>query len=738
MENILYYFKTAFIAEHIKKKGTGIYMLSLIIGSLSPIILFISRLNGGTRQVPRTAHNLYSNFIENALELFAYYMLPFLIILVASRITQLDHKNKGWSLMETLPVEKYANYFSKFSILIIANTIAVTAFVLLSIFFVFFLSMIDNTSSVGVLELPIEFLVNLTIRLVVSTFFLSGLQFILSVVISNFLWPIFIGIIGFSLNTFFNESGIFFSWYPYSPISIIFKYPKGSDLGNVLTYIDYMSCIGAIFFLYIGFHWFKNKNLKSVFFGNKKQIAQTYFFLIPMILLFVYMQQPKQFEVHNRTVLQGTIDSETSFNIFTIVESFTNKTIAKIPITDNEFNHVFNESISLSSYNIFLDNAHRSKLIFGAKDSVFIDFKIAKNFTKLNITGTRLAENTIRIRNERSIVPYFLENESTLVNSTKLFSVMREEWNDRVEAVKKFKTVDNYKFRDDFEKRNEILLLAEYHYFLKEYKKKVALLYPTKKIEIPTDLKLFENPIPFDETLLNNNSYLGSIVDQLIENDNEVTDKDTKVLKAISALKPSKFKDMLLFWQLNKSIQEVSENEEIDVLVKTYLQEIEDVSFKNRILKSSNIKRSLEIGSSAPFFNAETVDGNMVAIDDLKGKYTVIDVWATWCAPCRKDAPYFEKFALKYTSDTVQFVSLSVDDEKALSTWEIHVKEKAKSILHVRSVNQKKFMETYNIKTIPRYMVLDPNGKIVNLELSRPSKSTFEKMLKESIGLLKD
>ena len=147
MKTFIKYLKTALKAEHIKKRGTGIYVLSCIIGAISPIILYIARLQGSTRFIPRSVHNMYLNYIENSLELFAYYFLPFLIILVASRITFLDHKNSGWQLMETLPVQKYVNYFSKFIILLVSNGIAILTFAFLNFLFTFILSKSSKTGT---------------------------------------------------------------------------------------------------------------------------------------------------------------------------------------------------------------------------------------------------------------------------------------------------------------------------------------------------------------------------------------------------------------------------------------------------------------------------------------------------------------------------------------------------------------------------------------------------------------
>lgn len=726
-------FKMAFTAEHIKKKGTGIYLLSVLIGALSPIILFISRLGGSTRHIPRKLHNGYGNFIEVALELFSFYFLPLLIILLASRITQLDHKNKGWQLMETLPVEKFGNYFSKFSIIIIANIIAVFTFAFTSIIFVYLLSVTGSLSNLSTTDLPIAFVFNIALRLLVATLFLSALQYVFSVIFSNFLIPIFIGIIGFSFNTYLNETDILLSWYPYASLSNIFHYPNGSNLGHNLIYIDVLSIIGCTILLYIGYYWFKLKSLKRVFTDSKKQLVKSCFVLTSLIALFVYIQQPNQYQAHQNTVLKGVINSPVNFTTLTVVEPFTNETLLSIPIINNQFESKIEKDIPLNNYNIFFDNEHRKKVVFGTNDSIYIKSTIKKDTETIKITGTRLAENIVKIRDEGSLMTYWMEDISLLQNPTLFFHKMEQELNNRVDVVSKFKTVDNYKVRNDFKRRSKTLLIAEYHYYLKEFKKKVKLLYPDKKIRIPASLAVLEKPVPYDETLLNNDSYLYTILNQLAANKNRNTDKDTQILEELSKFESNSFKDKLMYWQLNKSIQEVSKNGDIDVLINTYINEIKNSNYKNKILAKASIKRSLKKGADAPFFKAETVDGNIITTNDLKGKITVIDIWATWCVPCKKDAPYFEKFALKYKNNSVQFVAINVDRDKDRDKWKLRVNDLSETVLQVRCLDEKAFMKAYNISSLPRYMVLDSEGKILNIDLPRPSKSNFEPILQSNL-----
>jgi len=119
----------------------------------------------------------------------------------------------------------------------------------------------------------------------------------------------------------------------------------------------------------------------------------------------------------------------------------------------------------------------------------------------------------------------------------------------------------------------------------------------------------------------------------------------------------------MLFWQLNKSLEDASNSEERNGLVAAYNPNFGNPKYQSKINNINKVLESLGKGKTAPLFKANTLDGKLVTLDNLKGKFVVIDVWATWCGPCKKQAPYFEKLALKYKNSKIQFVSLSVDED---------------------------------------------------------------------------
>ena len=110
-------------------------------------------------------------------------------------------------------------------------------------------------------------------------------------------------------------------------------------------------------------------------------------------------------------------------------------------------------------------------------------------------------------------------------------------------------------------------------------------------------------------------------------------------------------------------------------------------------------------------------------LEDYKGKYVYIDVWATWCGPCRAEIPYLKTVEEKYHGKNIEFISIAIDVMKDMEKWRTFVKEKQLGGVQLFADNDWKsqFIKDYNINGIPRFILIDPTGKIVKADAPRPS-----------------
>ena len=71
-----------------------------------------------------------------------------------------------------------------------------------------------------------------------------------------------------------------------------------------------------------------------------------------------------------------------------------------------------------------------------------------------------------------------------------------------------------------------------------------------------------------------------------------------------------------------------------------------------------------KVGDQSPDFEYEDKDGKIYSLKDFRGKYVLIDFWATYCAPCKKEIPYLEKIQEKFKKKNIFFVSIAIDLNK--------------------------------------------------------------------------
>lgn len=130
-------------------------------------------------------------------------------------------------------------------------------------------------------------------------------------------------------------------------------------------------------------------------------------------------------------------------------------------------------------------------------------------------------------------------------------------------------------------------------------------------------------------------------------------------------------------------------------------------------------------GRPSPEFTFPDINGKEVSLKDLRGKYVYIDIWATWCVPCKKELPALKKLEEQFQGMNIAFVSLSCDRDKA--AWEKMVREQNLGGIQLWGNEDNDFLRKYRAQAIPRFIFLDPTGRIVNPDMTRPSDpSTVE------------
>ncbi|WP_395045123.1 TlpA family protein disulfide reductase [Flavobacterium sp.] len=136
-------------------------------------------------------------------------------------------------------------------------------------------------------------------------------------------------------------------------------------------------------------------------------------------------------------------------------------------------------------------------------------------------------------------------------------------------------------------------------------------------------------------------------------------------------------------------------------------------------------------GKASKSFDYENHSGGKTKLEDLKGKYVYIDVWATWCGPCRAEIPSLKKVEEKYHGKNIVFVSISVDEMKDHEKWVKFVKEKQLGGIQLYADKSwmSDFTKAFGINSIPRFILIDPQGNVVDANAKRPSDAQLQAQL---------
>ncbi len=135
----------------------------------------------------------------------------------------------------------------------------------------------------------------------------------------------------------------------------------------------------------------------------------------------------------------------------------------------------------------------------------------------------------------------------------------------------------------------------------------------------------------------------------------------------------------------------------------------------------------------APDFTLNTIDGKEIKLSDYRGKVVIIDFWATWCPPCRKEIPGFVELKNKYDKQ-IEIIGISVDRNA----------EQVKSFYKSNKMNYPVAMATQDVvkaydaitklQYIPTTFIVDKDGSLYDVKVGFASKEEFEKIIKTLIS----
>ena len=166
----------------------------------------------------------------------------------------------------------------------------------------------------------------------------------------------------------------------------------------------------------------------------------------------------------------------------------------------------------------------------------------------------------------------------------------------------------------------------------------------------------------------------------------------------------------------------VNEKQDPDDLTKRYhtlTPEWQNSKMGKQLAADIEALRRTAIGKSAPAFSLPDQNGKTIHLSQFKGKYVLVDFWASWCGPCRGENPNVVKAYNQYHPKGLEILGVSLDDNNYKTAWTAAIRQDGLIWTQVSDLKgfKSEAAQLYAVKSIPQNFLIDPKGVIVAVNL---------------------
>lgn len=178
---------------------------------------------------------------------------------------------------------------------------------------------------------------------------------------------------------------------------------------------------------------------------------------------------------------------------------------------------------------------------------------------------------------------------------------------------------------------------------------------------------------------------------------------------------PDSFVSLVTLASLSRNSRFLPETEAVYALLNDKLKAL---PAGRDIARRIGLGRMVTVGAQSKDFTMADVAGKPVTLSSFRGRYVLLDFWASWCLPCREENPNLIRAYRKYATKNFTIIGVSIDEEKYRTAWLKAVKDDGLPYLNLSDLKKDNLAaKLYGISTIPANVLIDPNGKVLAKDL---------------------
>ena len=368
---------------------------------------------------------------------------------------------------------------------------------------------------------------------------------------------------------------------------------------------------------------------------------------------------------------------------------------------------------------------------------------VADGISKTSYSGSGAAPNEYLKRMDAVIMSFQQNPDVWSYSSDQFLKVVDSLENDLNELYAQ------YTATVDVSEEVRFLLNAKNQVFLTFIKQQYVLMnYNVRTDEIPPALKSASASVLFDSRLLRSNMYhyalaVATYFDaELYPNLPIDTTKDSSDQYPILAANeiahkdvPREIEEFLLAKNIDYQLALAGITPALDQVYDQFKEEFSESVYTTTIDREYQAWEAISAGKEAPEIKGLTIDGDTTLLSDLRGHLVYIDVWATWCGPCVEEFPHYDNILSQFSAeDSVKFLFVSVDHDQ--NKWVDYLEEKSDVPQRAVHINDQggKMRKPYKIWEIPRCILVDREGNIIDANAPRPSSGQMVDLLRQHLN----